>query len=275
MSEFSIKTNKDDSVFRCIIVALLSELNNEIKFNNRFSDDNIKEVKIPFYFSLTGQERFLLDHFLQDAVVDEINETAIGVYDSIPRGVLTLDGVSIDAGALVNKNIRSVITEEVDSELKMFSYDTLIIPLIFNFNVKILVNNVLEIFKVSESLIKTFYKNKTFYVDLGGYRVAGNIKMPEDFTQNKMLDFGFSDKKEYSLEFPIEINSYMPVFDDKSKVFAGNRIETIIHTTDDISKAPKEDINSNVGVNINTESTGLFPGGLSGEDNENQIIITG
>ena len=266
MSAYSLEFNKDNSIIRYIVVAFISEMHNNLKYTNIIGEDEKQEITIPFYYSVTGQERFLLDAFLKDVVVDENNETAIGTYDQVPRGIIQLDSMSIDAAALVNKFIRTEINEKVDKQLKTFSYETAIIPLVFNFNVTILANNNIEMFKITEALIKTFYKNKTFQVDLGGYRVAGNIKLPEDFTHNKLFEFGFTDKKLHQVEFPIEVYSFMPNFNEESKMFKGNRIEEFVHTIDSLSKIPYPKIHpfsNQSDFNTASQSDGLTPSGPS------------
>lgn len=262
MSAYNLKFNKDDSVIRYIVVALLSELTHKVFYFNQVDEDTREKVEIPFFYSITGEERFLLDAFLQDQVIDSNNEVAIGVYDKVPRGIVTINSIVIDAAALVNKYIRTEVTKKIDNKLQTFSYETAIVPLILGFDIKILANNNIEMFKITESVIKTFYKNKTFQVDLGGFRVAANIRLPEDYEYNKLFEFGFTDQKLHEVNYLIEVNSFLPIFDENSKIFGGNRIEEFHLTIDDIAKVPMQGAFSNIGINPDaTETDGLGPTG--------------
>jgi hypothetical protein len=61
--------NFEDVFFRDLTVCVLDTLEGQIKWLNRFSSGD-KFVQVPFYYSLTGDERFLLDSF-QDDIVSE------------------------------------------------------------------------------------------------------------------------------------------------------------------------------------------------------------
>jgi hypothetical protein len=67
--------------------------------------------------------------------------------------------------------------------------------------------------KVTESLMSKLYKNNLFQVDLGMMRVQASFAVPEDYTQNRLFEFQLNDKKEWSVTFPIEVSSFMPVFE--------------------------------------------------------------
>jgi hypothetical protein len=58
------------------------------------------------------------------------------------------------------------------------------------------------------------YKNSLFQVDLGMMRVQANFAVPEDYSQNRLFEFQLNDKKEWSVTFPIEVSSFMPVFEN-------------------------------------------------------------
>ena len=59
--------NFEDCFFRDLTVCVLDTLEGQIKWINRFSSGD-KYVQVPIYYSLTGDERFLLDSFSDDIV---------------------------------------------------------------------------------------------------------------------------------------------------------------------------------------------------------------
>jgi len=46
---------------------------------------------------------------------------AIGDYEVVPRGMLQLTGLNVDAGSQTNKYVRSEFVREYDGQLKTFS----------------------------------------------------------------------------------------------------------------------------------------------------------
>jgi hypothetical protein len=82
-----------------------------------------------------------------------------------------------------------------------------------SFDCTVVCSSNLEMLKVTESLMSRLYKNTLFQIDLGMMRVAGTFAVPEDYTQNKLFEFQLNDKKEWSVTFPIEVSSFMPVFE--------------------------------------------------------------
>jgi hypothetical protein len=70
VSAYNAEFNKDLSFLRHIITALLQELNNKIYFYNVIDEDTKQKIDVPFYYSVTGQERFLLDNFLFDNIAE-------------------------------------------------------------------------------------------------------------------------------------------------------------------------------------------------------------
>lgn len=209
MSQYNNEFNKDNVVLRYIIVATLAELSNKIFFYNQIDEDTIEKHNVPFIYSVTGDERFLQDNFVYDA----INEgKAIGDYEVVPRGMLQLDGLSIDSGSITNKFVNAQFVKEYNGQLKTIMASTAFIPLELTFNTTIICTNNIEMLKVTEAIISKLYKATLFQVDLGMFRVQASMQIPEDFSQDRPIEFSIDDKKEFHVTFNIEVKSFMPVF---------------------------------------------------------------
>ncbi|WP_296865306.1 hypothetical protein [uncultured Methanobrevibacter sp.] len=222
MSIYNQEYNKDNVVLRYIIVATLAELNSGIYYYN-LVDDNREKVDIPFYYSTTGEERFLQDNFLYDTVD---NGKAIGDYEVVPRGVLQMQGFTINTDEITNKGIKANYTVLCkDGIVRTLVAETKFIPVTLNFDVTIVVTNMLEILKVSECLVSRLYKTKMFYVDLGMCTIQSSISIPEDFSEEKPFEFQVDTKKEYNITFSIEVKSFIPVL---PKGIAFNHIADIV-----------------------------------------------
>jgi hypothetical protein len=208
MSQYNQEFNKDSVVLRYIIVATLAELKNKVYFYNQIDEDTLEKVNVPFIYSITGDERFLQDNFVYDAIDDG---KAIGDYEVVPRGMLQLDSLSIDSGSITNKFIDAQFIKEINGQLKTIIASTAFLPLDLTFSVTMICTNNIEMLKVTEAIISKLYKATLFQVDLGMFRVQASMQIPEDFSQEKPFEFSIDDKKEFHVTFNIDVKSFMPV----------------------------------------------------------------
>lgn len=209
MSLYNQEYNKDNVVLRYIVVATLAELKSQLYYYNLVDDTRVK-VEIPFYYSTTGEERFLQDNFVYDTVEQG---KAIGDYEVVPRGVMQLQGFSINTDEITNKYVNAKYTVLCkDGIIRTLLAETNFIPITINFDVSIVLTNTLEILKVSEALVSKLYKTTLYYVDLGMCTMQAALTIPEDFTEEKPFEFQLDTKKEYTITFSAEVKSFLPVF---------------------------------------------------------------
>jgi hypothetical protein len=228
MSLYDLHFNKDDVLFRNIIIGVLATLNDKIKWYNRLDDHTTQEVNVPFYLSTTGDERFLQDMFLNDVDYDSDGNIAEGVYNPIPRAIVDMESFSIMADSLVNRYVRGTYTkEEEDGTLGSYSSEFMEIPLSLPFNIDIYLDSRLDMFKCSQAIIEVFYKNAIFQVDVGGIRVPGVIKFPEDIAQERTVEFGFTDKKEWKLTLSLDVEVNYPIFLNGTEYANYNRMSNL------------------------------------------------
>ncbi len=211
MSAYNQEYNKDSTILRYVIVATLAELRDKVFYYNRIDEDTLQKINVPFYYSVTGNERFLMDNFVYDAIAEG---KAIGDYEVVPRGVLQLSSLSIDSGSQTNKFVRGEFVREVCGVLRTFSLETNFLPLNMTFGVTVVCSNNLEMLKVTESILSKLYKTTTYSVDLGMFRVQASMAVPEDYSQDKLFEFALNDKKEFNVTFDIEVKSFVPVFEN-------------------------------------------------------------
>ena len=240
MANYNLKYNKDDSVLRHVIIGLLADLNDRVYFYIQRSNNSRVKIEIPFYYTISGDDNFLHDNFLFDEIDDPGENIAMGHYDSIPRGVVTLSSVSVDSGSLVNKYVRGnyskLVTTNEQELLKNYTAEFQMIPINLNFDVEIIIDNQLNCFKITEALFKLLYKNNNFNVEVGHledgvHRLASYYKFPEDTDLQKPVEYSFGDKKEFKIAFSIECLSFIPSWDMNTERFAGNIITGIKQST--------------------------------------------
>ncbi len=297
MSAYNEEFNKDNVVLRYIIVAMLAELKGKIYYYNQIDEDTSKKIDIPFYYSITGNERFLLDNFLYDTTAEG---KAVGDYELVPRGIAALSSMAIQSANLTNKFVRSEFVRELNGELKTFSLMTAYLPVTLGFDITIVCSNNLEMLKATEAIVSRLYKSQSFSVDLGMMRVEAAMVIPEDYSQERPFEYALNDKKEWKVTFSLEVQSFIPVFEygipfaeiqklvegssgkgigvyRNGGIYFGNVIEEFNTTIDDIRKAPDNGLLSNLNyvdpstINSGPEfSDSVITSETSTEDKESQ-----
>lgn len=223
MATYNLKFNKDDSVIRHIIVGLLADLNSKLSFHRQISNDERVEIDVPFFYAVSGDENFLKDNLLFSNVnglsCDPDGEFADGNYDKVPRGIVNLTSFAVDPSKLVNKrNMGKYMMMNDDGLMEGYVAEFEMIPCIIGVDVEILVSSQLDLFKVTEALVKKMYKANFYHVDAGHleegtYRISSEYMMPDDYTQERPIEYAFDDKANHKVTFSLEINSFVPSFD--------------------------------------------------------------
>lgn len=232
MSVYDLNFNKDDSIIRKIIVGTLANLDNEVKISQQLGTDSKERenISIPFYFSISGSERYMFDNFLNSLAVDKNNREAETVYNKIPRGIVEMPTMSILTSNIVNKYVRMEYKkEDSDGNLNTYSAEAFWVPVELNFDVKIHLSSIIDTFKVTEALIKKYFKNSYFNIDDNHTRVPCVAKFPTDQNQEVPVNFGFNDKKEFTITFSLSVFSSIPIFKPETDIFAGNVVINIDH----------------------------------------------
>ena len=264
MATYNLKYNKDDSVVRHVIIGLLADLNKKLSFWRQISNDNRVEVDVPFYYAISGDENFLKDNFLFKTLngenCDPDPTTADGNYDRVPRGVVNLTSLNVDPSKLVNKrNMGQYSILDKNNQMQSHVAEFEMIPIVMGLDVEILVSSQLDMFKVVEAIIKKMYRANYFNVEVGHleeglYRISSEYAMPDDYSMERPVEFGFDDKENHKITFSLEINSFIPSFDFTTARHAGNRMYEIGSTGNDFKKGTKAPI---LGDNYNVTGKDL------------------
>ena len=181
-----------------------------------------KDVQVPFYFSTTGDERFLQDTFMNDLDYDESGCVAETFYNIIPRAIVTMEDITIDEEALTNKFNRGIYLEETpDGELQQYSAEFFNLPVTVGLSVTGYLDSHLDMLKFTEGIMRIFFKNLRYDFEYRNIRCAASLEFPADYTQERVVEFSFSDRKEWKVLFNLEVKSILPIPKEGTKIFAG------------------------------------------------------
>lgn len=226
MGEFLHKYNTDNVHSRAVIIGLINLLNTKITYDNVLGDNNVDEVEVPFFYSMTGDERFLQDYFLDwnECISPRV---ADGNYDVIPRGIAKLTGNTINTSAMTHRFVRGNYVQEVNGQLQTYNAFLNSIPLTMDFEIEIETDTNLDAFKIQQSIIETFYKTQVFSVSYKGFRVPCQVGFPEDYGLDKTFEFTYESNEVVKLKFTLAVETYQPVIDSSTRRSNANRITTV------------------------------------------------
>ena len=229
MGGFSHTYNTDDVIIRAAIVGLVNELNNRINYYNIWEDDKQKLVKVPFFYAMSGDERFIQDAFSNwsDCYPDFIE----GNTDPIPRGTLFLTGTSILSNNLTSRYVRGSYNKEVAGELKRYNSYINSLPLQLNFSAEILCDSVLDTLKITQSAMTVLYRTLVFNLNYKGFRVPTQAGFPDTYNSTKQFEFSYGETNRIKTTFDVELQTFLPIPDQAQEFFAGNNMSGGIKVT--------------------------------------------
>jgi hypothetical protein len=194
-----------------MIVCFLSELNKKIYYYNRVDNDKVNKINVPCMYSITGQERFLKDEFFYDPINLGM---AIGDYEKVPRVIANLTGLTINTAEQTNKYNHTKIVRESNGKMRTCYLNVEWVPVQLSFDCNLVCSNNIELFKITECIISKIYKNPNYFkVDLGMCNVDGAFEVPENYSNEIPTEFGLNEKKEFRMNFGVEMKSFIPAFE--------------------------------------------------------------
>ena len=201
--------NMEDVFFRDLTVCVLDTLEGQIKWVNRFTSGDVP-VNVPFYYSLTGDERFLLDTFSDD-IVSENRFVELNT-DVIPRGVLTMTGFNIKSDEFANPNVwlRMVVENEV--EIRKVLARVRAIPVSVSYDLTILLSSEIDTFKCAQAIMDTMWIYKFMYFEHNFMNIDAVILMPDTNTIEINREKNITSDNNIQLKISFEVSTYYPAF---------------------------------------------------------------
>jgi len=201
--------NMEDVFFRDLTVCVLDTLEGQVKWVNRFSSGD-RPVEVPFYYSLTGDERFLLDSF-QDDIVSENRFVELNT-DIIPRGHLTMTGFNIKSDEFANPNVWLRMVVENDIEIRKVLARVRAIPITVNYDLTIILANEIDTFKCSQAIMDTLWIYKFMYFEYNFMNIDAIILMPDTNQIEMSREKNLTSDNNIKLKVSFTVETYYPSF---------------------------------------------------------------
>jgi len=203
------RSNFEDCFFRDLTVCVLDTLEGEVKWKNKFTSGTI-DVNVPFYYSMTGNERFLLDSFTDDVVSNnryvELNT------DVIPRGHLTMTGFDIKSDEMSNPNVWLRMVVEDEAEVKKMLTKIRAVPISVKYDLVVLLNSEIDSFKCSQSIINTLWLYRYMYFEHNYMNIDAMLILPDTNQIEMSRESNMASDNSIKLTCSFEVHTYYPAF---------------------------------------------------------------
>ncbi len=201
--------NFEDVFFRDLTVCVLDTLEGQIKWTNRFTSGDVY-VQVPIYYSLTGDERFLLDSFSDDIVSEnrfiELNT------DLIPRGHLTMSSFNIKSDEFANPNVWLRMVVENEFEIRKVLGKVRAIPITVNYDLEITLSSEIDTFKCSQAILDTLWIYKFMYFEHNFMNIDAVIVMPDSNSIEMSREKNLTSDNNIKLKCSFTVETYYPAF---------------------------------------------------------------
>jgi len=201
--------NFEDVFFRDLTICVLDTLEGEIKWTNRFSSGD-RTVNVPFYYSMTGDERFLLDSFHDDIVSD--NRYVDLNTDIIPRGHLTLTGYDIRSEEFANPNVWLKMVVENQDEIRSILTKVRAIPITVKYDLSIHLSSEIDTFKCSQAIMDTLWLYRYMYFEHNFMNIDAVMTIPDTNSIEIIREKSFTSDNTIKLTVQFDVQTYYPSF---------------------------------------------------------------
>lgn len=201
--------NFEDVFFRDLTTCVLDTMEGQVNWVNRFSTGDVY-VKVPFYYSLTGDERFLLDSF-QDDIVSNNRFVELNT-DMIPRGHLTLTGFNIKSDEFANPNVWLRMVVEDATEIRRVLAKVRAVPISVNYDLTILLSSEVDIFKCSQAIMDTLWLYRFMYFEHNFMNIDAVMVLPDSNQIEISREKNLTSDNTIKMTVSFEVHTYYPAF---------------------------------------------------------------
>lgn len=202
------KLNFDDVYFRDLAKAVIGAFQDKIWWINDFTDE-ARLVVVPFYYSMTGDESFLLDSFVDDVPSERVELNT----DIIPRGHVTISSVTAEFGKIRNPHVWMRSDLEHDSEMFSIYSKVKAIPMSTTFEVEIRLDSEIDIWKCYTKILDIFSLYKYMDFQHRGIYVEAVFALPEGQEITMPRDHDLGSDSLITIKFSVEVKSFYPAID--------------------------------------------------------------
>ena len=200
--------NYDDNFVRMVTIGLCKVLATKIRWINRWSDGKKIRILIPFYTTFAGQERFMLDAFVDDTVSTRVELNT----DQKQRGIVVFKGGSQRDDEFANPNQYLSKETKINDQLMSIVSRTKAVPISLNYEISITLDNEWEADTCYNKILDTLFNYRFFYVEYFGMKIDAFFKLPSESGIEIPREINLASDNKITIKFTLEVRTFYPVF---------------------------------------------------------------
>lgn len=199
--------NYDDNFVRMATIGLTRVLGTKIRWINRWSNKKVRVI-IPFYTSFAGQERFMLDAFVDDTASTRVELNT----DQKQRGIVTFKGGTQKDDEFANPNQYLSKETKLNDEFRSIVSRTKAVPINLNYDVQIRLDNEWEVSECYTKILDMFYNYRFYNISYYGIKIDAFFRLAPDSGIEIPREINLASENISSIKMSIEVQTYYPIF---------------------------------------------------------------
>ena len=211
-----LDVNIQELFLSTLIKGLLFNLNKDIK---------VRDINIPHMILHTGDDRMWIETKGYDASIEPLNiSNENSVYSIIPRCIVNPANIDMEVGQLTSPysigSLQYTVNDGDDAGVYMLSGEFRRVPLKLSVELKYQTESYTDMLELIQYIITQLLFIRTFDIVYMGQKIKCSYKIPENFSEEHTMeiDGATSDSRLHSLNLSIEVETNIPVFNNKTIV---------------------------------------------------------
>lgn len=209
-----LDVNVQELFISSLIKGLLFKLNNEIKIRN---------VVVPHIILHTGDDRMWLETRGYNASIEPLtisNENS--VYSIIPKCIVTPSSIDLDVSQLTSPysigQLQYNVEEGEFAGIYMLNGEFRRMPLKLSVDLVYYTGSYTDMLELIQYIVANLSFIRTFDIVYMGQKIKCSYKIPDNFGEEHTmeLDGAITDNKEHKLSLSIEVETNIPIFNNKT-----------------------------------------------------------
>ena len=217
--------NVQDLFFSILIKGLLYNLNGDIKVRGKC---------VPHYIMHTGDDRMFLAARGYDASIEpNVLSNENNIYSIIPKCIVNPSGIDLDTSQLTSPYSIGGLQYEDSTGVYMLKGEFRRVPIKISVDLKYYTDSYTDMLELIQYVISNLAFIRTYDIMYMGQKITCSYKIPESFSDEHTMDIdgSMSDSREHTLNLSVEVETNMPVFNNRTIMSATNIITNPINNT--------------------------------------------
>lgn len=217
-----VDINNKELFLGVLFKALLNNLNSQMK---------LRDKTINHFIINTGDDIMWLENKGQDNSKEPYqvsNEDY--VYNTIPRCIVNMGSIEVLEEQVTNPYTRGNFEIDYDDILRGFSAEFRRVPIKMSVDLKYYLDAFSDVLFVTQKIISEMLFIRTFKFEYLGQTIQASYKVPTAYSHDKNITFdgGTTEQKLRTIEISLDVETNIPVFDERTAIELDNRIKTLI-----------------------------------------------